>query len=148
MKLFVISLILLLALMASCTSAPSPLGGTFIEGETGGDAETLNWILAADAASFSYVGHTLDSLATYDNNWNVVLRHLAKPVEISADGLTYTITIRDDLKWSDGEKVTAEDYCLHLKEPHVLRLAELPLQERLAGGGQWRDGLCPAQCGQ
>ena len=65
--------------------------------------------------SFSYVGHTLDSLATYDNNWNVVLRHMAKPVEISADGLTYTITIRDDLKWSDGQKVTAADYVYTLK---------------------------------
>lgn len=96
------------------TSAPQ-VKGTFIVGETGGDAETLNWILAADAASFSYAGHTLDSLATYDNNWNVVLRHMAKPVQISSDGLTYTITIRDDLKWSDGVKVTAEDYVYTLK---------------------------------
>jgi peptide/nickel transport system substrate-binding protein len=128
MKLSVFTLILVLALMAGCTTAPPattapPTGataahqvrGTFIEGETGGDAETLNWILAADAASFSYMGHTLDSLATYDNNWNVVLRHLARPVEISADGLTYTITIRDDLKWSDGVRVTAEDYAYTLK---------------------------------
>jgi peptide/nickel transport system substrate-binding protein len=89
--------------------------GTFIEGETGGDAETLNWILAADAASFSYVGHTLDSLATYDNDWQVVLRHMARPLAISADGLMYTVTIRDDLKWSDGQPVTAEDYVYTLK---------------------------------
>ena len=128
MKLSVLFLVLLLALVAGCTSvvpsstpatpsttAAPQVKGTFIDGETGGDAETLNWILAADAASFSYVGHTLDSLATYDNSYNVVLRHLARPVEISADGLTYTITIRDALKWSDGEKVTAEDYVYTLK---------------------------------
>jgi len=128
MKLSALFLVLLLALVAGCTSVAPPsnpatpsttaapqVKGTFIDGETGGDAETLNWILAADAASFSYVGHTLDSLATYDNSWNVVLRHLARPVEISADGLTYTITIRDALKWSDGEKVTAEDYVYTLK---------------------------------
>jgi peptide/nickel transport system substrate-binding protein len=84
--------------------------GTFIDGITGGDAETLNWILAADASSLSYAGMTMDSLATYDNKLNVVLLHLAKPVEISNDGLTYTVTIRDDLKWSDGKPVTAEDY--------------------------------------
>jgi len=89
--------------------------GSFIEGVSGGDAETLNWLLAADATSFSYVAFCLGSLATYDNDWNVVLRHLAKPVEVSEDGLTYTMTIRDDLKWSDGTKVTTEDYVYTLK---------------------------------
>ena len=89
--------------------------GNFIDGESGGDAETLNWILAADATSFSYVGHTLDSLATYDNQFNVQLRCLAKDVEVSPDGLVYTVTIRDDLKWSDGSPVTAEDYAYTLK---------------------------------
>ncbi len=89
--------------------------GVFIEGQSGGDAETLNWILAADATSFSYVGHTLDSLATYDNNFNIQLRCLAKDIEVSPDGLVYTVTIRDDLRWSDGSPVTAEDYVYTLK---------------------------------
>jgi peptide/nickel transport system substrate-binding protein len=119
MKKFISSLIILFVFifMASCAApapAPTPMG-TFIEGTSGGDAETLNWILAADATSFSYVAFCLESLATYDNDWNVVLRHLAKPVEVSGDGLTYTITIRDDLRWSDGIKVTAEDYVYTLK---------------------------------
>jgi peptide/nickel transport system substrate-binding protein len=90
--------------------------GAFIEGLSGGDGETLNWLLAADASSHSYVGFCLDSLATYDNDWNVHLRHLAEPVAVSADGLTYTITIRDDLKWSDGTPVTAEDYVYTLED--------------------------------
>ncbi|MDP2932133.1 MAG: ABC transporter substrate-binding protein [Chloroflexota bacterium] len=103
------------ALAPKSAAPPVTAKGIFIEGTSGGDAETLNWLLAADAASFSYAGQTVDSLATYDNNWNVVLRHLAKPVQISPDGLTYTMTIRDDLKWSDGQKVTAEDYVYTLK---------------------------------
>ncbi len=145
MKRLVIFLIVLLVFMVGCAApepvpppaptpppppvpipapatAPAPaLGvwpqvkGTFIEGTAGGDAETLNWILAADATSFSYVGFCLESLANYDNDWNVVLRHLAEPVEVSEDGLNYTINIRDDLKWSDGTKVTAEDYVYTLK---------------------------------
>ncbi len=85
-------------------------GGGYISGTSAGDAETLNWILAADSASLSYAGHTLDSLATYDNNWNIQLRCAAKDVEASEDGLVYTVTIRDDLKWSDGSRVTAGDY--------------------------------------
>ena len=88
--------------------------GNFIEGDSG-DAETLNWILAADASSFSYAGHTLDSLATYDNQLNIQLRCLARDVEVSPDGLVYTVTIRDDLKWSDSSPITAEDYVYTMK---------------------------------
>ncbi len=110
-----ICLVLLLMFTVGCAApAPTPKGN-FIEGVSGGDAETLNWILAADASSFSYAGQTFDSLATYDNDWNVVLRHLARPVEVSEDGLSYTMTIRDNLSWSNGTSVTAEDYVYTLK---------------------------------
>ena len=115
MKGLTIFLVLLLVLAAGCAAPPPTPRGDFIEGTSGGDAETLNWILAADASSHSYAAYTLGSLATYDNDWNVVLRHLAKPVDISEDGLTYTITIRDDLRWSDNTNVTAEDYIYTLK---------------------------------
>ncbi|MFC1904914.1 ABC transporter substrate-binding protein [Chloroflexota bacterium] len=119
MKGFIILMAALLVFMVGCAAeTPTPelqTKGIFIEGTSGGDAETLNWILAADASSFSYAGFTVGSLASYDNDWNVVLRHLAKPVEVSADGLTYTMTIRDDLRWRDNTSVTAEDYVYTLK---------------------------------
>ncbi len=99
-----------ISLIASSCYIGREAGGVYISGTSAGDAETLNWILAADSASSSYAGHTLDSLATYDNDWNIQLRCAAKDVEVSEDGLVYTVTIRDDLKWSDGSKVTAEDY--------------------------------------
>ncbi len=35
---------------------------------------------------------------------------LAKKIDVSEDGLTYTATLRDGLKWSDGSKLTAEDF--------------------------------------
>jgi len=113
--------LILITLIAGCAKGEIKeekgvaVRGNFIDGESGGDAETLNWILAADATSFSYVGHILDSLATYDNQFNVQLRCLAKDVEVPPDGLVYTVTIRIDLKWSDGSPVTAEDYVYTLK---------------------------------
>jgi peptide/nickel transport system substrate-binding protein len=101
--------------LAGCSAAPA-VKGDFIEGDVaGGEAETLNWILAADASSFGYVSYTLESLATYDNKYNIVLRCLARDIEISPDGLVYTVTIRPDLKWSDGSQVTSEDYVYTLK---------------------------------
>ena len=35
--------------------------------------------------------------------------------EVSADGLTYTIALRDGLTWSDGDDLTAEDFEYGLK---------------------------------
>jgi len=93
----------------------TPIKDDFIEGVSGGDAESLNRILISDATSASYYEHTVDSLATYDNEFNIQLRCLAKDVEASTDGFVYTVTIRDDLKWSDGSQVTAEDYVYTLK---------------------------------
>ena len=107
--------------LAGCASNPpafkqAAAKGTFIEGDVaGGEAETLNWLLAADASSFAYAGFTMESLAGYDNKFNVVLRCLAKDIEVSPDGLVYTISIRDDLKWSDKSAVTSEDYVYTLK---------------------------------
>jgi peptide/nickel transport system substrate-binding protein len=94
------------------TPAPAApqVRGTFISGTSAGDAETLNWILAADSASLDYVNFTMDGLATYDNDLNIVLRWLAEPIETSEDGLVYTLTLRDDLYWTDGKPVTSEDF--------------------------------------
>ncbi len=119
--IFIVLSLMLITVPLGCTGdrVKQPMTpqtrGIFIEGTSGGDAETLNWILAADATSFSYVGHTLDPLATFDNQFNLQLRCLAKDIEVSPDGLVYTVTIRSDLKWSDGSPVTAEDYVYTLR---------------------------------
>ncbi|MBA7613801.1 Oligopeptide-binding protein AppA [subsurface metagenome] len=108
-------LLLGVILLASACQPAKEAGGVYISGTSAGDGETLNWILAADGASLSYAGHTLDSLAIYNNEWDVQLRCAARDVETSEDGLIYTITIRDDLRWSDGSRVTAEDYVYTMK---------------------------------
>jgi len=89
--------------------------GKFIEGASGGDAETLNWILAADATSMGYISLALDGLMTYDNKFNTMRRWLKKDIETSDDGLSYTITLRDDLEWSDGKPVTSDDFVYTMK---------------------------------
>jgi len=110
------------ALLSSCLRAPAPgktpavkgalhpVRGTYISGTSAGDAETLNWALAADAASLDYVGLAMDGLITYDNDLNIQLRWLAEPISVSDDGLTYTLVLRDDLYWSDGKALTSEDF--------------------------------------
>lgn len=48
-------------------------------------------------------------LTTYDPETDEVIGALAEDWDVSEDELTWTYDIRDDLEWSDGEPVTAED---------------------------------------
>ena len=52
----------------------------------------------------SFVG-----LYTYDENGDCVPA-LAENTEVSEDGMTYTFTMLDGLKWSDGSELTAKDF--------------------------------------
>lgn len=47
-------------------------------------------------------------LVTYDAEGQLV-PELTESYEMSEDGMTYTFTLRDGLKWSDGEDLNAED---------------------------------------
>ena len=50
-----------------------------------------------------------EGLYTYDEN-GALAPALAENTEVSEDGMTYTFTLRDGLKWSDGTDLTAKDF--------------------------------------
>jgi oligopeptide transport system substrate-binding protein len=50
------------------------------------------------------------NLYRYNEDGSEMVPFAAKELpEISEDGLTYTVTLRDDAKWSDGKAMTADD---------------------------------------
>ena len=51
-----------------------------------------------------------DHILHFDLNGTDVIPNVAKGWEISADGLTYTLFLREGLKWSDGVESTADDW--------------------------------------
>lgn len=55
------------------------------------------------------VGHIFESLLEVDNETLELEPHIAESWEISDDHLTYTFHLRDDVTFSDGEPLTAED---------------------------------------
>ncbi|WP_099159707.1 peptide ABC transporter substrate-binding protein [Virgibacillus ndiopensis] len=65
--------------------------------------------LATDTTSGWILDHIFEGLYTRDKEGNPVLG-VAKDVKVSEDGKTYTFTLREDAKWSDGSQVTAEDF--------------------------------------
>jgi peptide/nickel transport system substrate-binding protein len=115
----IFALIAVILIVPACSGGPvalHPVKGAFIEGQIGEDAQTLNWIVASDGgASVRYASFMVDPLAVFDNQFKLQLRCLAKEIETSPDGMVYTATIRNDLVWSDGTKVSADDYVYTLK---------------------------------
>ena len=64
--------------------------------------------------------------------------------DISADGLTYTITLKSDLKWSDGEPLTAADFEFGLKRtcnPSIAGQYEYVLDASIVGCADYYAAL-------
>lgn len=71
-------------------------------------AGVLNWQFYNDAYDGEVLNFFGGELFHFDEAFNYV--DGAASLDFSEDGLTITVTIRDDVNWHDGEPVTAEDY--------------------------------------
>ncbi len=92
-------------------SADEPV--TFTVG-LGNEVDSFSPFLGIEAESFEMWALMYDSLITYSQKDMSPQPGLASDWETSSDGLTWTFTIRDDVKWSDGEKLTADDVAFTL----------------------------------
>jgi peptide/nickel transport system substrate-binding protein len=94
---------------------------------------TFNPIFAADPAAQTMIDKLYPRLVGQDPNGGfIVPSALAQHWEISPDGRTYTFTLRDGIRWSDGEPVTAADFKFTydaLAAPSV----QSPYRDRTAG---------------
>lgn len=102
-----LTLAALVGLLLLCTLAVSPVLAKdtltlAVKGEPDdGYDPTLGW---------GRYGNPLfqSTLLKRDENLNII-NDLATAADLSADGLTWTLTIREDVKFSDGSPLTAED---------------------------------------
>ncbi len=83
-------------------------GITFHRGN-GAEPATLDPHLAEDSASFEILRDLYEGLTTGDVDARVV-PGTAESWEVSADGLTWRFTLREDAAWSNGDPVTAADF--------------------------------------
>jgi peptide/nickel transport system substrate-binding protein len=89
-------------------SKPGRYGGTFTEA-TISDPKTFNYWVSSDNASTTSVAPLLEALNARNAYTLQFEPRLADLPQISADGLTYTYTLREGLVWSDGHPITADD---------------------------------------
>ena len=86
--------------------------GTSANGFTvqlGPNPETLDPALNSSIDGANTIITTFEPLLLIDEN-NEVVPGQAELPEVSEDGLTWTFTMKDGLKWSDGSDLTAKDF--------------------------------------
>jgi oligopeptide transport system substrate-binding protein len=74
-----------------------------------GEPETLDTHKTSTVQEFHILQDMLEGLVAYDMKAKAVPGQ-AEKWEISDDGKTYRFTLRNGLKWSNGDPVTAEDF--------------------------------------
>jgi oligopeptide transport system substrate-binding protein len=77
------------------------------------DPAPLDPAVARDVNSAFMTRQVFRGLTRFDENLEPV-PELAQRIEISADGLTYRIQLRDDAQFADGSQITAEDVVFSL----------------------------------
>lgn len=105
----VLSMLLVFAfVLTACGSSNSAQDGvlyTALQAEPG----SLDPGLAQSSPESWVINHLYTGLLAYDKDGKLVEGMSTMP-EVSPDGLTYTFHIKDGMKWSNGEPVTANDF--------------------------------------
>ena len=114
----------ILAATLALSMAIATMGSTMsvYAADASSDSNTLKLVLSTNDGSTTddrvptpWMNHNLAtslmfrSLLIADSSLQETSPDLAESVDMSEDGLTYTITLKDGLKWSDGEAITADD---------------------------------------
>lgn len=87
----------------------NPNKGKKISVLIGSEPSSIDPALSTALDCASLINHAFEGLTSLDEN-GIPQNAQAKDIKISEDGLTYTIVLRDDLYWSDGNHITTEDF--------------------------------------
>lgn len=78
------------------------------------DPETLDQHKTSTVAEAHILRDLYEGLVVYDAKAEII-PGVAESWKMSDDGLTYTFTLRQNAKWSNGDPVTAEDFAFSLR---------------------------------
>ncbi|KKD35072.1 peptide ABC transporter substrate-binding protein [Limnoraphis robusta CS-951] len=111
----VIAAILAIAL-AACSPATSTLPSRLVVPTPSGPG-TFNYPL--NQSAYSIFGYIYDSLLRENPYTGELEPGLAESWNVSPDGQKIVITLRDNLKWSDGEEMTVDDIIFTYNEIYL-----------------------------
>jgi peptide/nickel transport system substrate-binding protein len=110
----IVALMSVLVLPAVAQDGAPGEGGVMVTDNTGGDPSTFNPILGSDTVSSDVYGWMYPGLVGIDPaTLNVapnVAGNAAESWEFDETGTILTVNLRQDITWSDGTPVTADDF--------------------------------------
>ncbi|MCU7556426.1 peptide ABC transporter substrate-binding protein [Macrococcus capreoli] len=112
LSLFLVFIISLSGILAACTGSKSGGGKNdqVLNLQEVSDIPTLDSSLATDQVSFNVFFQVMEGLYSLDKDDKAIPAIAKGEPEMSKDGKTWTIKLRDDAKWSNGDPVTAKDF--------------------------------------
>lgn len=108
----IVSLILALAMLVSGCGGGKKSGDTakkILRTNNSSEPGSLDPALAQGTHESWILDHIFEGLMKRDENGKIV-PGMAKEYKLAGDNVTYTFKLRDDIKWSNGDPVTAEDF--------------------------------------
>lgn len=99
-----------LAFMAFSCGSTENNGKKVLNLNFGEEGKTLDPALSTDVSTGDLHIFLSEGLTRIDTKTKQPIPGLAEKYEISEDGLTYTFHLRDNLKWSNGDPITANDF--------------------------------------
>ena len=109
-----LSATMVISMFAGCSNGKKDNDTVALTVGVGAQFTTLDPGLNTEVVNNYVLNHTGAYLFQTDED-GVVQNMLADGYEVSDDGLTYTVTLKDGLKWSDGEDLTADDFVFAVK---------------------------------
>ena len=108
-------------------------------GDTIRDMDTTT---TTDSASFDIILNVMSGLYRLDPDARPV-PDLAESVDISSDKLNYTFTLRDGIKWSNGDPVTSNDFkyaWLRVLDPKTASQYAFIISTYIKGANEYNTG--------
>ena len=109
--------LVLAASLAACSGGSNSTGSNSIAVSLASEPDTIDPALNSAVDGATMLAHLFSGLAKWaeDESGNLTIvadaaEELVEGVENEDGTVTYTYTLRDGLKWSDGEDVTANDF--------------------------------------
>ena len=104
-----LSLLLLIVCALSCKPVNRDKDNNTFRMALSSEPPTLDWNLATDSISIRVIENIMEGLTQFDQDLNPVPA-VAKGWKVSDDGRTYIFDLRETVYWSDGKRVTAQDF--------------------------------------
>ena len=139
--------VLLCLALALALAVPALAEGNFVITAISDDPQQMDPTLNSYSRSSQVLQNLFKGLYKLDADGSTIVPAIAEGVEISEDQLTYTFTLREGLKWSDGSDLTAYDFeysWLRVLDPSVLSKATSDLWIVKNGEAYYR-GECAAE---